>query len=47
MKAYDTYRRHIGFVEGKSFVRLPSTSPAHAVGFETKLLKWEKIFTLS
>ena len=45
-KAHDAYQRYIGLDKDKSFVRLPSTSPAHAVGFEKKLSAWRKIFTM-
>lgn len=41
-KAYDTYRKHIGFStgEGREFLKMPSTSPAHAVKFQDKLKEW-------
>ena len=45
-KAYDTYRRCVGFDDEMEYIRLPSTSPAHAVGFEKKLTNWKKIFTM-
>lgn len=42
-KAQDSYRRNIGFDDNKSFARLPSTSPAHAVKFDKKLKAWREI----
>lgn len=40
-KAYETYKKKVGFEEDKEYIRLPSTSPAHAVAFEEKLKNWE------
>ena len=42
-KAYDTYRRFVGFDAKREYTRLPSTSPAHAVRFEKKLSAWKQI----
>lgn len=42
-KAYETYRKKVGFEEDKSYVRLPSTSPAHAINFMEKLESWKVI----
>jgi TDG/mug DNA glycosylase family protein len=42
-KAYDTYRRFVGFDAGREYTRLPSTSPAHAIRFERKLKAWKQI----
>ena len=39
-KAYNTYKKKIGFDESHSFYKLPSTSPAHAIKFEKKLESW-------
>jgi TDG/mug DNA glycosylase family protein len=39
-KAYETYRKKVGFDADKEYIRLPSTSPAHAVAFEQKLESW-------
>ena len=39
-KAYDTYRRKVGFDDKREYIRLPSTSPAHAIKFEKKLEIW-------
>ena len=46
-KAYDTYKRLIGFDDLRSYVRLPSTSPAHAVKYKTKLDAWRKVIRIS
>lgn len=44
-KAYDSFRKHPGFNElwGLTYIKLPSTSPAHAVKFENKLIAWSVI----
>lgn len=43
-KAYETFRKKVGFkYQGISFDRLPSTSPAHAIKFEDKLVAWQSI----
>ncbi len=44
-KAYDSFRKHIGFKQedGIVYKKLPSTSPAHAVRFEDKLKEWSII----
>ncbi len=42
-KAYDTYRKKVGFDDVREFVRLPSTSPAHAVAYKTKLDAWREV----
>jgi TDG/mug DNA glycosylase family protein len=42
-KAYETYRRKVGFDKVRTFERLPSTSPAHAIGYNKKLDSWSKI----
>jgi len=40
-KAYDTFRRHVGFTDPDiTFRKMPSTSPAHAVKFEDKMKDW-------
>jgi len=44
-KAYDTYRRKVGFDDARTFTRLQSTSPAHVVKFEVKFADWMKIFS--
>ena len=40
-KAFDTYKKHVGFDDDRTYTLLPSTSPAHAIGFEAKLLSWQ------
>lgn len=43
-KAYSMFLRHIGFAfENIEFTKLGSTSPAHAVSFETRLYDWKRI----
>lgn len=46
-KAEELFHRlvagHMRLPEGLAYHRLPSTSPAHAVPLETKLLAWRKI----
>ena len=43
-KAHDTFRRYVGFdFVGLHFVRLGSTSPAHAVTFHKRLEDWRRI----
>lgn len=44
-KAYETFKKEIGFEKYGyiTFHKLPSTSPAHAVSFESKLNKWKII----
>jgi TDG/mug DNA glycosylase family protein len=44
-KAYDSYKRWIGFDEDsrKNYVRLPSTSAAHAIKYIDKLSAWKVI----
>ena len=42
-KAYDTYRKHIGFDDTRIYERLPSTSPAHAIKHQAKLEVWQKV----
>jgi TDG/mug DNA glycosylase family protein len=43
-KAYNTFARHVGFkFEGITFERLGSTSPAHAIAFEKRLVDWQRI----
>jgi TDG/mug DNA glycosylase family protein len=43
-KAYEVFRKKIGFkYTGIAFHKLPSTSPAHAVKFESKLEAWKLI----
>lgn len=44
-KAYDTYKKKVGFDDVRTFVKLPSTSPAHAMKFEVKFADWMKIFS--
>lgn len=39
-KSYEIYKKKVGFDEDKEYIRLPSTSPAHAVAFEKKLESW-------
>lgn len=44
-KAYETFKTKIGFEKYKNimFHKLPSTSPAHAVPFESKMNEWKTI----
>lgn len=44
-KAFDSFKKHVGFNEsgGFTYTKLPSTSPAHAVKFEDKLNEWSVI----
>lgn len=44
-KAYDVFRKKVGFdsFPQLTFVKMGSTSPAHAVGFDKKLNEWEAI----
>ncbi|WP_070000293.1 DNA-deoxyinosine glycosylase [Cellulosilyticum sp. I15G10I2] len=47
-KGYETFRKKIGFkYDGITFEKLPSTSPAHAIKFESKLKSWRTIFHCS
>lgn len=41
-KAHDTFKSKVGFKHfpGVTFVRMPSTSPAHTIPFTRKLEKW-------
>ncbi len=41
-KAYDTFRRKVGFDSEKNYIRLPSTSPAHAIAYSKKLMVWKQ-----
>ncbi len=42
-KAYDSFRKHVGFDEERfDYIKVPSTSPAHAVSYEKKREVWEK-----
>lgn len=40
-KAYETYRKKVGFDTLHTFTKLPSTSPAHAISFDKKLQAWQ------
>lgn len=42
-KAYDTYRKAIGFDSALSYERLESTSPANTKSYELKLQNWLRI----
>jgi TDG/mug DNA glycosylase family protein len=42
-KAYNEYKRKVGFDENRTFTRLLSTSPANAVKFSIKKDDWKKI----
>lgn len=42
--AEDTYRRKVGFSEGRIYRYLPSTSPAHAISFADKKDAWAEAF---
>ena len=42
-KAYDSYRKMIGFTEGWLYEKLESTSPANTKSYEFKLKNWRKI----
>lgn len=45
--AYTLFKKHAGFnYPGIEFTRLGSTSPAHAVPFEERLLDWRHILPL-
>jgi len=45
-KAWELYKRHVGFDEGRHvYERLGSTSPAHAVPFESRLKDWQRLIT--
>ncbi len=46
-KAYDLYRKEVGFDVQRSFLCLPSTSPAHAISFEEKLAAWSVLGELT
>ncbi|MGI5850037.1 MAG: DNA-deoxyinosine glycosylase [Christensenellales bacterium] len=42
--AYHLFKKHVGFAfEGILFTYLKSTSPAHAVAFETRLKEWRTV----
>ena len=40
IKAMDTFKKKVGFDEIKTYNKLPSTSPAHAIQYEKKLAAW-------
>ncbi|MEX1308015.1 MAG: DNA-deoxyinosine glycosylase [Eubacteriales bacterium] len=42
-KAYDVFKKEMGFNPIHTYTYLPSTSPAHAVSFEKKLEAWRVI----
>ena len=42
-KADELFRRLVAIPAGVETVRLPSTSPAHAIPFETKLAAWRAV----
>lgn len=42
-KAYDVYKRKIGFEDGKKYTKLLSTSPANAIKYHIKKDDWKKI----
>ena len=43
-KAFDLYKRHVGFeMKGIDYIRLGSTSPAHAVAFERRMEDWKRV----
>ncbi|AYD39968.1 DNA-deoxyinosine glycosylase [Clostridium fermenticellae] len=44
-KSYETFKRKVGFKQYIyiTFCKLPSTSPAHTVPFESKLSRWKNI----
>lgn len=45
--AYSLFKKNVGFAfPGMAFVRLGSTSPAHAVPFEARLEDWHRILPL-
>jgi len=47
-KAYQSFKKNVGFKnnENITYIKLPSTSPAHTVSFESKFDKWrEEILT--
>ena len=47
-KAYALFKKHVGFTfPGIEFARLGSTSPAHAVPFEERLVDWRRILPLA
>ncbi|QRN85882.1 DNA-deoxyinosine glycosylase [Clostridia bacterium] len=45
-KAYDTYRKKVGFDTKREYHKLPSTSPAHAITFAKKFAIWESSLKL-
>lgn len=42
-KAYDIYKRKVGFDGEMTYIRLASTSPAHAIKYDKKFADWSKI----
>lgn len=45
--AYTLFKKNLGLAfPGVEFVRLGSTSPAHAVSFEARVAEWQKILPL-
>lgn len=44
-KAFETYRKKVGFDDIHTFAKLPSTSPAHAVPLQKKLEAWQAVIT--
>ena len=39
--AYDLFMRHAGeYLNGRSWARMPSTSPAYTISYERKLAQW-------
>ncbi len=45
-KAYDIYRRKVGFDLNITYVRLLSTSPANAITYDKKIADWGKILNI-
>ena len=43
-KAYESFEKNVGFENYKeiTFIKLPSTSPAHTIPFETKMNEWQE-----
>ncbi len=44
--AYSLFKKHVGFAPGMEYVRVGSTSPAHAISFETRLADWRRMLPL-
>lgn len=45
-KAYDTYRKKVGFDNSRKYYKLPSSSPAHAIAYTEKFAIWEELIIM-